>query len=178
MSPPDVLVPPWKTLNGDITSKPGERSLLTYRDVLAQFKVQTNPRYTPHGGTTYCNIYVWDCTRALGCEVPHWVGPAGQAVPPGRGSETTANALLPWFIRRGAAEGWKEVYPQDAYPHVQEGRPCVAQYAAPKGHGHIAMVLPGPNGTLHVAQAGGQCLFDVPLIAGFRSCTPRFFIHD
>ena len=178
MSPPDKMAPPWQVLDGDIANKRGERSLLTYRDVLSQFHVEVNPRYAPRQGTTFCNIYVWDCTRALGCEVPHWVGPAGQAVPPGQGTETTANALLPWFIRRGPAEGWKEVYPQDALVHVQEGRPCVAQYTAPRGHGHIAMVLPGPNGSLNVAQAGGKCLFDVPLKTGFGTCTPRFFIHE
>src|SRR5262245_57375506 len=52
------------------TSKPGERSKEALEKVLAQFKVETNKRYLPRNGATFCNIYTRDVTNALNVKIP------------------------------------------------------------------------------------------------------------
>ena len=56
----------------------GNRSAANYNAVLDQFSVGNNPRYARRNGNTYCNIFVWDATRAMGAEIPHWVDQQGR----------------------------------------------------------------------------------------------------
>lgn len=171
--------PPWlpADLSGFITNKLDSRELMLYRQVLAQFRITASARYAPKAGKTFCNIYVWDCTRALNCEIPHWVKADGSPTTPGNGNETTANSLLGWLRGYGKAKGWAEVNEHQAHGMASEGLPTVAVWKNPKGHGHIAMVLPGPGKTLHIAQAGAKCLFDAPLASGFGGKIPLYFSH-
>ena len=64
-----------------IQSNETNRSVALYNNVINQFAVQYNPRYTQVyvNGTltkTYCNIFVWDVT-ALCAPIPHWVDAKG-----------------------------------------------------------------------------------------------------
>lgn len=170
-------VPPWKPLNPLVVNAADCRSAAAYRDVLDQFDVLHADRYKAAGGKTFCNIYVWDCTSALGCEIPHWTNADRAPCKPGMGNEMSANALMDWMHETGKTRGWRECDSFDAAKGASSGHPTVALYRNPGGHGHIAMVLPGPNGTCHIAQAGRVNLFDVPLQAGFGSKVPVFFTH-
>ena len=65
-----------------IQSNETNRSVALYNNVINQFAVQYNPRYTQVyvNGTltkTYCNIFVWDVTSAMGAPIPHWVDAKG-----------------------------------------------------------------------------------------------------
>ena len=109
--------------------------------------VENNPRYDNTKGPTYCNIYVWDVTYAMGCEIPHWVN----------GRELNANEANEWLAKEGASHGWHEIDEATALQMANEGKPTVAC-----SDGHIAMVSPSEPGdkeeygsNLYLSQAGG-----------------------
>lgn len=43
-----------------------------YRQIVLQFQVDRTERYQSHGNDTRQNIYIWDVTSALGCELPYY----------------------------------------------------------------------------------------------------------
>lgn len=164
-------------LDAPTTNAAGQRSAGALRAVAAQFQVETAKRYRPRDGKTFCNIYIWDVTRALGCEIPHWLGTTGARI------ETTCNMLLPWLLNAGRTEGWREVDELSTGIHTAEGGPAVAIWRNPTGKpGHIALVLPDTDTSTstRIAQAGARCLFDAPITEGFGRIlsSVRFFIHE
>ena len=145
--------------------------------VAAQFRVESEPRYQPRDGNTFCNIFVWDVTSALGAEVPHWVDDAGNPCAPGHGRELSANALCDWLESDAALErGWRTVGSAEAELEAGEGRPVVATLRNQAGHGHVAILLPSLRGP-RIAQAGAHNMFDAPLARGFGATAPTFFAH-
>ena len=171
----------WKPLDAPVRNLPGGRAAEQLRAVVAQFNPAANPRYTPGGpGVTWCNIFAWDVSRALGCEIPHWVGESGQPVAAGKGRELNVNATLDWLGGAGRAQGWFEVVELTAAERARCGYPTVVLWKNPKGgHGHIAVLLPPRGNEVRIAQAGRECLFDAPLREGFHGAQPlRFFSHD
>ncbi len=164
----------WVPLLAPLTSSPGNRSADLYRRVCAQFNVTSSPRYAAGPGVTWCNIYVWDATSAMGAEVPHWYDPATGAVTSvGRGVETRANDVYNWLVR--GLGGWREGTYAEATANAAQGRPSVAAYFNPTAgrSGHVAMVLPNGN----IAQAGAHNYFDVLVKTGFGSLPVRYFLH-
>ncbi len=119
------------------------RSAAAYDNVLNQFAVGVNPRYAHRGSSTYCNIFVWDVTSAMGAEIPHWVSPTGNPTPHLKGNELNANALNDWLNRHGARFGWRKVPLADAVAAANRGCPAVASWKKPGGIGHVAMIRPG-----------------------------------
>jgi hypothetical protein len=162
-------VDPWKPVRAPLQNAPGKRSPEALRAVLAQFDVVTAKRYLPTASATYCNIFAWDATSALGAEIPHWVG----------GRELNANATLGWLESSGPANGWREVDELEACGFASLGKPAVAIWRNPTGKsGHVAVLLPPGPGT-RIAQAGATNLFDAPLAQGFGKAKPiRFFAHE
>lgn len=79
----------WIPIDAPVRGNPSNRNAHTYNEVLNPFAVGNNPRYTPRGGNTSCNIFVWDATRAMGAEIPHWVDDAGNPIGVGKGRELT-----------------------------------------------------------------------------------------
>lgn len=141
-----------------------------------QFRVEKEARYRPWLGKTFCNIFAWDVSRALGCEVPHWVTNDGKAAPPFApgAREQTANSLYRWFALFGGAEGWRPVESrEEAEMRADLGYPTFAVWYNGNGSGHIALMLPGGR----IAQAGaknGIMRFE----EGFGSREARFYTHD
>jgi len=141
-----------------------------------QFHVDAHVRYRPWLGRTYCNIFVWDVTRALGCEIPHWVTLDGESAPQfGPGArEQTANDMYRWLEMFGGAKGWRYVETQDeAEMRADLGYPVVAAWYNPHGSGHIALLLPHGR----IVQAGrknGVMLLE----QGFGAHRPKFYTHD
>ncbi len=166
---PGVPSASWLVANAPLTNHIGERSAQTYRAVLDQFNVEGNERYKVNKngiGDTYCNIYVWDASRAMGAEIPHYVDAAG--VPRETGGagikELDANAVNDWLNTHGATYGWRKATPEEAQAYANQGMPAVTSWKNPSGHGHLQMVSPSENGGydaqkgVAIAQAGRQLI--------------------
>lgn len=137
------------------TSDLTDRSAYRYFSVIEQFHVEQSPRYAPDVNT-YCNIFVWDVTRAMNAEIPHWIinndpeassaiGASGAfSVGPQDRQETRVNDLVDWLKDYGQAHGWRRVDARMAEQMAEEGRPSIAIAASvdPSHAGHVAMIRP------------------------------------
>lgn len=144
------------------------RSIAMLAQVLRQFHVDTDPRYQPLEGETYCNIFAWDVSRALACELPHWW----------RGQEQTANMLERWLMDHGAEYGWLKANASIAQGKACQGYPAIALWANPSGgHGHIAFLMPIAAMDIVLAQAGKRCGYDVGYNEAFGVLPATFWWH-
>jgi hypothetical protein len=150
------------------------RSPSRYLEVVKQFDVENNPRYkvrdTSGDGKpdTFCNIFLWDVTRAMGCEIEHWWD----------GKELSANGVADWLVKEGSRYGWQDVGLLGAADQAARGRPTIAVWKNPGGTGHVAVVVPTGNGQLQIAQAGRLNFFDKPLRSGFGDHPVKFYTHN
>lgn len=156
------------------------RSPSNLRKALTQFNVEEHSRYKPFlinkKLVTWCNIFRWDGTRALGVEVPHWYMPETGEV---RGhhalgaSEMTSNTVAAWLKEHGARRGWKQVSRKEGENDAMAGKVVVLNWKNESGaHGHEAFMLPDSK----VIQAGAYCgvarleaVFPQPLAVTFWS---------
>src|SRR5260221_2432086 len=108
-----------------LTNAPGQRDSAVYSQLIDQFAVRDNPRFLAGQGKTYCNIFVWDVTGAMGAEVPHWVDAGGNiAVPGAPGAfEININAGVTWMKNHGMSQnGWQSVTPAQAQDAANQGK--------------------------------------------------------
>jgi len=113
---------------------------------------------------TYCNIFLWDVTRAMGAEIPHYVDPATKApraYPDVKGAkEMTANDIYDWLHSVGEQYGWYKVTAEEAQALANQGKPVVTAMKNDSGHGHVQVVCPSQDGSYNpqkgvtIAQAG------------------------
>lgn len=166
-----------------LTNDAGHRTPDIYADVINQLAVGHNPRYLPGGGYTYCNIFVWDVTRALGCPIPHWITKDGAIAVPFQSNayEININGGVAWMQAYGVkTHGWQKADAAAAQQCANQGQVAVAMWQNPTGgHGHTAMVRPG---TLTArgpatAQAGSINFNSGHLADGFGSIEPLFYVH-
>lgn len=159
----------WEPVNAPVQSNASNRSRGRYDDVLNQFAVGVNLRYARRDGNTYCNIFVWDATKAMGAELPHWVN----------GRELDANGMNAWLRNNGAANGWQRATAAEAQAAANRGQPSVASWNNPGGIGHIAMVRPGAltNDGPASAQAGSHNFNHGHIANGFGSRQPGYWVH-
>jgi hypothetical protein len=157
-----------KAVTPSVTSSPGARNASLYRNVIDQFNVERNPRYTVNkngNNDTYCNIYLWDVTRAMNAEIPHYVDPQtldARSYPDTSGArELNANGIYDWLGQKGQEYGWVQVSPEQAQIYANRGMPVVTAWKNPDGgHGHVQVVCPSEDGVydasrgVTVAQAG------------------------
>jgi hypothetical protein len=178
----------------DFTNGTDYRNPTSYRRALEQFHLETNPRYTPRDVTgtgridTFCNIFLWDGSRALGCEIPHFR--LYYKVVEGKatlvGDEFNANAVASWFAGKADEEiGWRDVTEEEAQARALGGFPTVVIWNNIGGIGHVAWVIPpvgAPDSGVYstrIAQAGGVNFFDGPLTKGFGTIPGlKFYTHD
>lgn len=167
-------VKPWRPVQAPLKGSPEARSARVLEDVLRQFDVVNTERYQPDKLRTWCNIYVWDATTALGCEIPHWYDlKTGAAQPVGKGYEMSANRMVNWLTDK--RDGWRPCTPDDGKARAGFGFPVVLAWKNPTGaSGHVAILL--PDGT--IAQAGRKCLWRAPVSKGFGRINPLYFTHD
>ncbi len=158
---------PHKAVNPAITNSPGQRSPASYQAVINQFQVESNPRYAVNQkgkNDTYCNIFMWDVTRAMGAEIPHYMEPGTMEpryYPDTKGAwELNANAICDWLKKMGSQYGWNQVSASQAQDLANQGRPVVAVMRNDGGIGHVQVVCPSRDGGFDpergvtVAQAG------------------------
>jgi len=124
----------WKPCTPAVTNSVGERSAEAYKAVIDQFNVssESNMRYKPYKngkGDTYCNIFAWDVTSAMGAEIPHWVDSVTgepRNYPDVKGAiELNANGMAKWLKEHGSKYGWIEVSAKEAQEAANSGKPAV-----------------------------------------------------
>jgi hypothetical protein len=180
----------WRPTTPAITSGAHNRSPAIYRSVIDQFRVETAERYRPfRNGSTYCNIFVWDATRAMGAEIPHYTDPATgepRYYPDIRGARSMgAIATCEWLRTHGPAYGWREVDAETAQLHANQGRPAITSAGS---LGHVQMVIPSRDGEFDpirgvaIAQAG-RIVTSYSHISSIYSGNAlansvRYWIHD
>lgn len=123
----------WKAVQAPLQSAPGKRSRKLYENVLRQFALATNPRYDDDApGKIRGHIYVWDVSRAMGCEIPHFVG----------AKELTLAQTCDWLRHEGPMRGWKRVSDVEIYERANAG--------------HLVIALPRDARTKHIAIVSPQ----------------------
>jgi hypothetical protein len=181
----------WQPSNPSMVNHVGERSADAYRAVISQFNVESSERYRVNKmgqNDTYCNIFLWDVTRAMGAEIPHYVNAAGEPVQAGTANakEMNANDINSWLNTTGKTYGWVKVSPEEAQYYANQGMPAVTSWKNPSGHGHVQVVSPSADGQYNasrgvaIAQAGRK-LYDYNYItAVYGSKTlpnVEYFVH-
>ena len=138
----------WKAVQAPIQSREGRRSRETYRMVINQFAVGHNPRYEPDApDKPRGHIFVWDVSRAMNCEIPHFVGAKEMSLP----------QTVDWLRHEGPMRGWTRASIADAHSAALEGMLAVI---VPKDIKlkQLAVMLPdeetSPDGKPFVAAAG------------------------
>lgn len=175
--------PRWRPVDAPLHGFPGQRSPADLLAIVAQFDVEHCTRYAPGDGATWCNVFAWDVTRALGAEVPHWADDEGRPTAPGAtgARELCVNALVDWLGAHGDRLGWRMATPEQARHVANLGLPVVATWTNNGKHGHIAVVLPsGELGPLLIAQAGARCFSCAAISEGFGShvADVEFWCHS
>jgi predicted chitinase/LysM repeat protein len=170
----------WIPVNAPLQGDPSNRNAATYSDVIDQFAVGSNPRYQPRNGNTYCNIFAWDVTRAMGAEIPHWVDANGNPTGVGQGRELDANAGHQWLENHGSRFGWREVNAEEVQALANQGHPTVASWHNPGGIGHIAVVRPGELNERGpaIAQAGARNFNEGHVRDSFGNAPVKYFVND
>jgi hypothetical protein len=127
----------WKAINAPVQSREGRRSFKLYRLVIDQFAVGHNERYADDApGKPRGHIFVWDVTRAMNAEVPHFSG----------AKELNLAQTVDWLRHEGPMRGWQRADAATAQGGANEGYPVLA---IPKEIRLklIAVVRPGELGT-------------------------------
>lgn len=106
----------WKAVQAPAQSREGRRSADVYKNVIDQFAVGTNPRYEPDAPEKpRAHIFVWDVSRAMNCEIPHFVG----------AKELTLGQTVDWLRHEGPMRGWMRATEEDAHAAAQGGQLAV-----------------------------------------------------
>lgn len=179
----------WRPATPAITSDERSRNPELYRAVIDQFRVETAERYKPfREGYTYCNIFMWDVTSAMGAEIPHYTDPATGApmvYPDTRGArQMGAIAIDEWLKTYGPDYGWRQVDAETAQRYANEGRPAVT---AAGSLGHVQVICPSRDGGFDpvrgvtIAQAG-RIVTNYTYLSSIYSTNGQqsvsYFVHD
>lgn len=174
---------PWADFTAPLTSGSVSRSAELLERVLDQFEVEHATRYQPTTSQTWCNIYVWDGTKALGCEIPHFVngGVGENGCKRLHASEQRANDL-PRYLDgdKGKRNGWAPCSEEEAARRVALGFPVVGVWVNLKGSGHTVMCRgpkPGDPPGLYASGAGRVPTAYGP-IAEMLPAPRQFWTHD
>jgi hypothetical protein len=122
----------WKASQAPIQSRPGSRSKGLYQSVIDQFAIASNVRYDDDGpGKPRGHIFVWDVSRAMGCEIPHFAGP----------KELSLAQTVDWVRHEAVARGWLKVANASIFAAAENGLMVVAVPREARER-HIALVAP------------------------------------
>lgn len=182
-----------KPVTPEIVSTAGERDSGLYTQIVEQFDVENNPRYAVNKNgedDTYCNIFLWDVTSAMGAEIPHYVDSKTNeplSYPNTDGAKRmNANRIYDWLNDYGYNYGWREATPEEAQRYANEGRPAITIWKNPTGgHGHAQVVVPSKDGTYNeetgvtIAQAGRNLYSYAPISKVYSSRLQdiKYYVH-
>ncbi|MGI6175383.1 MAG: hypothetical protein ACOYJC_04300 [Christensenellales bacterium] len=179
-------------VNPGVRSDEGDRSAELYRAVIDQFDVETNVRYQngrQGKNETYCNIFMWDVTLAMGAEIPHYTDPITgepRRYPDTKGAyEMNASRIYDWLAAYGPSYGWHEATAEQAQMCANQGMPAVTIFKH-NGSTHAQVVCPSEDGAydpqrgVTIAQAGAQRYAYAPIsrIYGEASLPHvKYYVH-
>lgn len=159
----EIPVNGWIAATPAIVSTEEYRDPNLYRAVVNQFMVESSERYQPRDGKTYCNIFMWDVTAAMGAEVSHYTDPATgepRYRPNNEGAiAMNATRIDTWLANYGHNYGWREADAETAQYYANQGRPAVTTSGS---NGHVQVVVPSNDGGydpvrgVTIAQAGSH----------------------
>ncbi len=132
--------------------------------------VETNPLYKQgriQPGTTWCNLFASNVTKALGCEIPFLL----------------VNSQVVYL--RDIVNKWRECNAPTARARANAGYPTVGFWVGPDvHHGHIVVLLPSSKlpsdkrDQMACAQAGRSNFSYGRLATAFDSLPVEFMTHD
>jgi hypothetical protein len=161
----------WKAINAPLQSREGRRSAELYKQVINQFAAGHNPRYEPEEPSRpRAHIFVWDVTRAMNAELPHFVGPR----------ELSLSQTCDWLRHEAPMRGWRRADVDTAAAAANEGKPVVAipRDSSVKA---MAMVRPGeldPDGRPRFAAAGLKRGNDLSTREALGVMAVEYFFHE
>jgi hypothetical protein len=128
----------------DPTCRDPNNSLL----IIHALQVESNLRYLPANGATYCKTFAEDVMAGMNATFPHWVNPDGSPAELGKGTEMNINMGVVWLEQHGGDYGWEEMTGADLLSQVitavNAGLPVLAVWKNPTGgHGHV--MIPRPS---------------------------------
>lgn len=175
-----LVIPPniWEPATPGIVSLAENRSPALLMQVINQWGVETHVRYAPNRNTTKDYTFLWDVTRAMNAEIPHWSSPIdGSPVMPGLGTENKANGICDWLAQWGPSFGWYPCSLAEALLAALAGCCAVAGWKNPQGNpGHVAIFTPSTSGP-RIAQAGIRNFVDLPMALGFGQLPVVLYQH-
>lgn len=138
----------WIAVQAPLQSREGKRSKELYENVVRQFGVTVNPRYGEDApGKIRGHIFVWDVSRAMNCEIPHFVG----------AKELTLAQTCDWLRHEGPMRGWKRCSGEDILNAINAGKLVIALPRETRTK-HIAVVMPQPMPDDGAPRLTGICL--------------------
>lgn len=120
----------YRTFQAPTQSRPGKRHAALLTNVINQFAVGKNPRYD---GDERGHIFAWDVSRAMNCELPHFVGTR----------ELDLMQTVDWLRNEAPLRGWQRLALPEAHAAAMGGQ---LVFAIPKERRtrFIAIVRPDP----------------------------------
>jgi hypothetical protein len=126
----------WIAVQAPLQSREGRRTKEIYEMVIKQFGVTVNPRYGEDApGKIRGHIFAWDVSRAMNCEIPHFVG----------AKELSLAQTCDWVRHEGPMRGWKRVG-------------AINEIIELANSGKMVVALPREMRTKHVAIIGPQAM--------------------
>ncbi|WDV47119.1 peptidoglycan-binding domain-containing protein [Clostridiaceae bacterium M8S5] len=146
-----------------------------YDIIIDQFNVEMNERYLQNNNKSYCNIYVWDVTKAMSAEIPHWIYRSNDSIYKYNtqisysenakiAHELSANSVYKWMKKHHKEIGYKRVNALNAQQSANKGNPTITMwYSKFGGSGHMQIVRPlpynesyNPSKGVYISQAGSK----------------------
>lgn len=122
----------WIAVQAPLQSREGKRSREVLENVIRQFGVTVNPRYDEEApGKGRGHIFVWDVSRAMNCEIPHFVG----------AKELTLAQTCDWVRHEGPMRQWKRLTADEAVEVANSGKLVIALPRETRTK-HLAIVAP------------------------------------
>jgi hypothetical protein len=139
----------WIAVQAPLQSREGKRNRELLENVIRQFGVTVNPRYDEEApGKGRGHIFVWDVSRAMNCEIPHFVG----------AKELTLAQTCDWVRHEGPMRQWKRLpSPEEAFEMANSGKLVIALPRETRTK-FIAIVAPQPEPPDNTLRLTGICL--------------------
>lgn len=190
MSTPSPRRPQTLPVAGDlpallrVSSAIGHRSAASLDAVIDALNLDQSVRYRARDVTgdgideTFCNIAMWDFSRAMNCEIPHWIRPDGSiANAHEKGArELRINDTMTWLDQHGAAHGFVKVDGAAARLYALTGAFASVWWRNPTGRaGHAAFLR---SDGVTIAQAGRRSFSRGTIREGFGNISPLvWWVH-